>query len=455
VLPEKNNTDKSLILKYNVPAPRYTSYPTVPFWENNVSEPEWKEAVKKTFRLETFRNGISLYIHLPYCESLCTYCGCNTRITVNHSVELPYIETLLREWDLYCNLFDQKPVISEIHLGGGTPAFFSPENLEMLIRGILNKATLHPDYHFSFEAHPANTTTKHLVILYQLGFKRISIGVQDFNEKVLHAIHRQQTFQQIQQLVDYAGRIGYLSVNFDLIYGLPFQTMESQQNTLEKIISLKPDRIAYYSYAHVPWMKKAQRSFTESDLPVAEEKMNLYFLGKEKFLNAGYTDIGMDHFALPEDELCIAAKNKSLHRNFMGFTTTSTKLLIGLGVSAISDSWNAFVQNAKTIEEYTRKINNGTFSIHNSHLLSERDLIVRRKILELMCNHETSIKDPQGDDFLSGRLTEFIKDGLIVIENNKIIVSVKGKQFIRNICMQLDERLIAGERNNEMFSKAI
>lgn len=453
--PEKNNSDRELILKYNVPAPRYTSYPTVPFWENNVEQDHWKKAVRDSFRKENSSNGISLYIHLPYCESLCTYCGCNTRITVNHNVETPYIETLLQEWKLYVNLFSEKPVISEIHLGGGTPAFFSPSNLEKLISGILIDSDVHADYCFSFEAHPSNTTSAHLQTLYRLGFRRISIGVQDTDEKILKAIHRKQTFEQIKNLVNSARKAGYTSVNFDLIYGLPFQTTASQKENLKKILSLKPDRIAYYSYAHVPWLKKAQRSFTEADLPVPEEKLNLYFLGKKIFSEAGYSDIGMDHFALPSDELFSAAENKKLHRNFMGYTTTSSKLLIGLGVSAISDSWDTFIQNKKTIEEYSDEIRKGNFAIHNGHRLNENDLLLRKKILELMCNSETSVADLPDKSGLLKRLGIFVQDDLVRVENNTVKITEKGKQFIRNICMQFDERLISRENNQQLFSMSV
>lgn len=451
----KNKIEESLIEKYNVPAPRYTSYPTVPFWENDVSEEIWRSALKNTFLLENTINGISLYIHLPYCESLCTYCGCNTRITVNHSVELPYIEAVIEEWKLYQDLFVHKPVISEIHLGGGTPAFFSPENLGKLLHDILKNSVVHPQYNFSFEAHPKNTSLEHLKVLFGFGFKRISIGVQDLDEKILRSIHRDQTFEQVKECVENARAIGFTSVNFDLIYGLPFQTINTQKKTLNKIMELLPDRVAYYSYAHVPWLKKAQRSFTEEDLPANEDKLNLYFLGKELFNKAGLSDIGMDHFALSSDELFLAQKNNKLHRNFMGFTTTQSKLLIGLGVSAISDAWFAYIQNNKTIEGYFKEINNKKFAIHNGHLLTEIDLLVRKKILDLMCRHKTDISDFPDRNGLIKRLEKYKTDDLIEMNDMKIMITEKGKQFIRNICMELDLRLKEKKMGEQLFSKVV
>ncbi|HRD40356.1 MAG TPA: radical SAM protein, partial [Bacteroidia bacterium] len=271
----------NLISKYNIPVPRYTSYPTVPFWDKSPSLEEWKDLVKDCFNSTNSKDGISLYIHLPFCESLCTYCACNTRITVNHKVEEPYINTVLKEWDLYLELFNEKPLIREIHLGGGTPTFFTAENLKKLIQGILDKSNVALNAEFSFEAHPANTTIGHLITLYQLGFKRISFGIQDFDDKVQDAINRYQSFEEVKAIVDQCRAVGYTSVNFDLVYGLPFQTYASMQDTVEKVIALKPDRIAFYSYAHVPWIKPGQRKFTEKDLPVDDDKRKLYELGKE------------------------------------------------------------------------------------------------------------------------------------------------------------------------------
>ncbi|MEO8760911.1 MAG: oxygen-independent coproporphyrinogen III oxidase, partial [Bacteroidia bacterium] len=370
----------NLISKYNTPTPRYTSYPTVPYWDVIPTVEEWKQSVKFSFKESNNAQGISLYIHLPYCESLCTYCGCNTRITINHKVETPYIEAVLKEWNLYCLLFDEKPRIKEIHLGGGTPTFFSPENLKILIDGILSKAEIFDKADFSFEAHPNNTTFTHLETLYNLGFRRVSFGIQDFDPKVQQIINRIQSFEQVEKVVAEARSIGYTSINFDLIYGLPLQTRNSVTDTINKVQLLKPDRIAFYSYAHVPWIKPGQRSFTEADLPVDVEKRELYEIGCTKFKELGYEEIGMDHFALPSDSLCKAIKENTLHRNFMGYTHNSTQLMIGLGVSSISDTWYAFAQNVKTVEKYLAKVNASEFPLFRGHVLSKEDLIMRKHI---------------------------------------------------------------------------
>ena len=255
--------DARLLEKYNVPVPRYTSYPTVPSWQDNIDVPRWKE----TFRMDyNAGNGICLYIHLPFCESLCTYCGCNKKITTNHGVEDEYIDAVLKEWQLYTELMAEKPVIRELHLGGGTPTFFSPANLEKLLSGILTGSIIPEDREFSFEGHPNNTTAEHLQTLYDLGFRRVSFGIQDLDPEVQRVINRIQPFEQVKYVTEKAREIGYKSVNYDLIYGLPFQTEKTIINTILQTISLKPDRIAFYSYAHVPWTSRGQRLFDENDL---------------------------------------------------------------------------------------------------------------------------------------------------------------------------------------------
>lgn len=447
-----------LVTKYNIAAPRYTSYPTVPYWDNNLNEAKWIEHIKYSFAKYN-ADGISLYIHLPYCESLCTYCACNTRITVNHKVELPYIESVLKEWQLYLNQFGGKPLIKEIHLGGGTPTFFSPENLTYLLSNILSTVDISKDYDFSFEGHPGNTTKEHLQALYKLGFKRVSFGIQDFDEKVQDTINRYQTFEEVKQVLDNARQIGYTSINFDLVYGLPYQTVESINDTITKIISLKPERIAFYSYAHVPWLKPGQRKYSEKDLPADSYKRSLYETGKDLFLAANYSDIGMDHFALPDDGLFDAAKNGTLHRNFMGYTTNTTKLLVALGCSSISDSWDAFAQNIKTVEEYQKAVNEGHFPIFKGHVLTDEDLIIRQHILNIMCQNKTSWandveKFSNIPDTLD-RLKELEKDGLVQVNNDELIVTEIGKAFLRNICLCFDTRYWAKKPESAIFSSAV
>jgi oxygen-independent coproporphyrinogen-3 oxidase len=442
-----------LVTKYNIAAPRYTSYPTVPFWENNLVPSKWEEHVRTSF-IANNKEGISLYIHLPFCESLCTYCACNTRITVNHKVENVYIDAVLKEWQLYRTLFNASPRIKEIHLGGGTPTFFSPSNLQRLISGILEDSEVADSHDFSFEGHPNNTTLEHLQVLFKLGFRRVSFGIQDFDEKVQVAINRLQPFENVQNAFKMAREVGYTSINADLVYGLPFQDISSVRDTVEKTIFLKPDRIAFYSYAHVPWLKPGQRKYSEKDLPKDTEKRMLYETGKAMFKEAGYDDIGMDHFALPEDELFKAFTNRALHRNFMGYTTNTTKLLIGLGCSSISDAHTAYSQNIKTVEEYQSTVMSGQLPVSKGHVLSSQDIRVRANILDLMCRHET-ILYPTEDEYaldVKSRLTEFLLDGLVNLNGQKVIVTQAGLQFLRNICLAFDEKYWYKIPSQQIFS---
>ena len=451
----------SIVQKYNVPGPRYTSYPTVPYWEEEKFHLEdWKRTLLKSFKESNASEGISLYIHLPFCESLCTFCGCNKRITKRHEVEDPYITAVIKEWKLYCDLFPRKPIIKEIHLGGGTPTFFSPENLERLINGIFQYATKAEEHEFSFEGHPNNTTKQHLQTLYDLGFRRVSFGVQDYSPKVQEAIHRIQPFHNVAKVTFWAKEIGYTSVGHDLIFGLPFQTLADVKDTIDKTKSLQPDRLAFYSYAHVPWIKgNGQRGFKDEDLPKDDEKRMLYEEGKKQLAQNGYHEIGMDHFALENDSMFTSFKEGKLHRNFMGYTASKTQLMIGLGVSSISDSWYSFAQNEKTIEDYYTHLAEDQLPIFRGHVLTPEDLIIRRHILNLMCQFTTSWKDktldfPELPSVLAS-LEEMQDDGLLSIQDETIIVTEKGKPFVRNICMAFDLRLIRKAPETKLFSMTI
>ena len=400
------------------------------------------------------------FIFLPFCESLCTFCGCHKRITKRHEVEHPYIEAVLKEWQLYCNLFPSKPKIKEIHLGGGTPTFFSPENLERLIHGILSKADLADEYEFSFEGHPNNTTREHLQKLFDLGFRRVSFGVQDYSPKVQEAIHRVQSFHNVAKVTFWAREIGYTSISHDLIYGLPFQTLEDVVDTIEKTKSLSPDRLAFYSYAHVPWIKgNGQRGFKDEDVPKDEEKRKLYEVGKQLLAFKGYKEIGMDHFALRTDSLYHSFKQNKLHRNFMGYSSSKTQLMIGLGVSSISDSWYSFAQNEKKLEDYYQVVNSGKLPIFRGHLLTPEDLKIRKHILNLMCQFETSWKDESNyfDEIpeILIQLKEMESDNLLVILNDGIQITEAGKPFVRNICMAFDLLLKRKTPDTALFSMTV
>lgn len=450
-----------LIRKYNIPGPRYTSYPTVPYWdENTFSTEQWKQSFIKSFEESNDKDGISLYIHLPFCESLCTFCACHKRITKQHSVERPYIEAVLREWEIYLGLLGKKPIIRELHLGGGTPTFFSPDNLKFLLENIFKNAAVANHHEFSFEGHPNNTTAKHLSTLYHLGFKRVSFGVQDYDPKVQKTINRIQPFENVQAVTLAARSIGYESVSHDLIFGLPFQTWNSMSETIEKTKSLKPDRIAFYSYAHVPWIKGVgQRGYDEKDLPTPDQKRELYEKGKDLLAALGYIEIGMDHFALPTDSLYESMQRKTIHRNFMGYSSSSTQLMIGLGMSAISDSWYAFAQNEKSVEGYIEKIEQGILPVVRGHILNQEDLVVRRHILNLMCLLETSWENeemnfPEMPDVMD-RLQEMQNDGLVVLEDKHLKVTQKGRGFVRNVAMAFDLRLIRHQPESRIFSMTI
>lgn len=448
----------NLVSKYNVAAPRYTSYPTVPYWEQSSwSLDGWLDQVRRTFS-QSGGGGVSIYVHLPYCESLCTYCGCNTRITKNHQVEDPYIGSVLKEWSLYRQLLGgQKILLNELHLGGGTPTFFSPENLHRLITGILQHMEINSNASLSFEAHPANTSKAHLQTLYDLGFRRLSLGVQDFDQQVQDIINRKQTKADVWRVMEEARAVGYTSVNFDLVYGLPLQTIATVRDTVLKSIVLRPERISFYSYAHVPWMKPGQRRFTELDLPSGNEKLQLYHVGKQLIAEAGYKDVGMDHFALPGDELFVSADEGKLHRNFMGYTDRYTPLLIGLGVSSISDAWGAFAQNVKTVEAYHTLIGNGEFPLAKGHIHTAEDLKLRRNILDIMCKGHTQLDGSQikNADQIMQRLMPLQGDGLIAIDESHIQVTETGRSFLRNICMAFDNRMHRQKQKEQLFSSAI
>ncbi|MBS9767299.1 MAG: oxygen-independent coproporphyrinogen III oxidase [Flavobacteriaceae bacterium] len=452
--------NKKLIQKYNIPGPRYTSYPTVPFWDKEgIAIEDWKSTVVKSFNESNQNEGISLYIHLPFCVSLCTFCACHKKITKRHSVEMSYIETVLKEWNLYCDLFSEKPRIREIHLGGGTPTFFSAENLRNLIEGLFKKAEKCKDFELSYEAHPNHTSKEQIVTLYELGARRNSFGIQDYDPVVQKAINRIQTFEQVKQTNDWSREVGYTSISHDLIFGLPFQKEKSIRDTIEKTISLKPDRIAYYSYAHVPWVKGVgQRGFDENDLPKDEEKRHLYELGKQLFFDNGYVEIGMDHFALPTDSMYKAMKENKLHRNFMGYTAGKTQLMIGLGMSSISDSWFAFAQNEKSVKDYISRVENNEIPIFRGHLLTKEDLIIRQHILNLMCHLETEFNlglSEETQQQIKNRLQEMVADDLLYFEGKKLIVKEKGRMFVRNICMTFDLRLIRNKPETRIFSMTI
>ncbi len=448
----------SLLKKYDVPTPRYTSYPTVPCWDvDSFTNEQWLDSVLKSFDESNEEKGISLYIHLPFCESLCTYCACTTRITKNHNVEIPYIRAILKEWENYKKIFKRSPIIRELHLGGGTPTFFEAKNLRWLITEILEDVLIHDEYEFSFEGHPNNTTYEHLKTLFDLGFKRVSFGVQDLDEKVQQTIHRIQPFENLQRVTNQARAIGYESISYDLIYGLPFQTPFTVSDTIDKVLTLKPDRLAFYSYAHVPWLKPGQRGYEDNDLPSHALKRHLYEIGRHTLKKNDYADIGMDHFALRHDTLFKAHVAGKLHRNFMGYTTSNTDLLIGLGASAISDAKYAYAQNTKKVEEYLLEIKENGSAVSKGHILTDEDLLIRQCILEISCHAKLNqelfrqVIDPP----MLESLLVMEREGILYLHDDCLQVTTHGEPFIRNICSVFDQRMNRDQNQAQVFSKAI
>jgi oxygen-independent coproporphyrinogen-3 oxidase len=444
-----------LFAKYDVPAPRYTSYPTVPFWTDSPTTEQWLSELNNACVDEA--TTWSLYFHLPFCESLCTFCACNTVITRDHGREENYIDLLSTEWRLYSHrvpALRERPLLG-LHLGGGTPTFFSAENLERILKPILADSRVDADqFEASVEVHPGHTTRAQLITLRGLGFTRISIGVQDFDPEVQRLVNRHQPYDVTKSVTDIARELGYTSVNYDLIYGLPRQNTDRFSETIEKTIELRPDRIALYSFALVPWIKPAQRSYSDDDLPRAGEKRALYELAREMLANAGYLEIGMDHFALPHDGMAEAQRNGTLHRNFQGYTERRTQVLLGLGVSAISETPTCFHQNEKAFPVYERRIRQGEIPTLRGHLLTEEDRRLREQILTFMTRFEVDLRPEQSDD-ATVFLEPLVGDGLVELRDQKLILTERGRPFLRNACMFFDRRLRQQEQRPKLFSQAL
>ena len=456
------DSTSDLLKKYDVPGPRYTSYPTILHWTDMPTVDEWIESVSDSLDLtERHGNGAAIYVHIPFCRSLCTYCGCNSRITCSPTVGRAYVKTCLTEWELYrARLSRSQPIpLAELHLGGGTPTFLSPAELDELIGGILKHANPTLDAEFSVESDPRVTQPEHLSALYRLGFRRLSLGIQDFDPVVQLAVNRVQTEEQVRAITEEARALGFSSINYDLIYGLPFQNLQSIEQTIAAVTRLRPDRIAFYAYAHVPWVKPGQRHFTERDLPSGDEKRALYEFGRRLLTAEGYREIGMDHFALESDVLYQVSLRKTLHRNFMGYAPRFVSPLIGLGVSSISDCSDAFVQNEKTLELYEERVARGEIPIFRGHKLNKEDVILRRHILNLMTRFKTSWDTPEVYvpylDSVAERLEPLEHDELVKLKGKTCEVTDVGRPFLRNICMAFDACLARDNSATQLFSRTI
>ncbi len=447
---------KDLYAKYDVPAPRYTSYPTVPYWEINPTTDQWINHLRQT--LSKTESSWSMYLHIPFCESLCTFCGCNNIITKDHKRETPYIENILKEWSLYLEKVPElktKP-LKNIHLGGGTPTFLDAQSLVSLLTPILSQIVFDKkDFEGSIEVDPRRTNAEQLKALFELGFNRVSMGVQDFNPEVQRLVNRIQPYEVTANLTRVAREIGYTSVNFDLIYGLAKQTAASMKETAEATVSLRPDRIALYSFALVPWIKPQQRLFEDADLPKASEKRELYDVARTVLLENGYVEIGMDHFALATDNLALAMNEKRLHRNFMGYTDQRTDVLLGLGVSSISETPYSFHQNEKVLPLYESALSDGRIPTLRGHLLTDEDRVRRAQILKLMTEFEVSFTDADQEEKAREFLDVMIQDSLVEIHDHKLVVKKAGRPFLRNACVFFDERLKVKQPQTKIFSQSI
>lgn len=444
-----------LIRKYDIPAPRYTSYPTVPYWERMPEPGEWIASLKKS--LAKPDSSWALYLHIPYCETLCTFCGCNTTITKNHKVEDPYVRRLKHELELYLAQVPElaERPLSHLHLGGGTPTFLSEEKLEDLLSFILGKLKKAPDFEGSIEVDPRRTRVSQIEILRRHGFERLSLGVQDFDQEVQKIIHRYQTYEQTASLTLAARDLGYRSINYDLIYGLPKQTKDTIRSMVEKTLVLRPERIALYSFALVPWIKPGQKLFKDEDLPQGEAKRELYEIAKEMLFAGGYREIGMDHFALPTDNLSRALDSKKLHRNFMGYTDRRTDVLLGLGVSAISETPEAFLQNEKVLPKYEGQIDRDLIPGVRGHVLNAEDRAAREQILQLMTLEETHFLSFEQAADVKEFLAEMVNDDLVEITPDRIRIKPQGRAFLRNICLAFDMRFRRARPSTKTFSQSI
>jgi oxygen-independent coproporphyrinogen-3 oxidase len=446
-------TMSELFEKYDVPVPRYTSYPTVPSWSAQPTTDSWIASVKRA--LNAPDASLALYAHIPFCESLCTYCGCNTVITRNHERGQPYIDLLFRELDWYCARAPRLASIPlrQLHLGGGTPTFLSPEELGRLLDGLRARLTVDSGFEGSIEVDPRVTTRAHLETVRARGVTRLSLGVQDIDTEVQRLINRHQTLEQTTDLMRHARALGFDSINIDLVYGLPGQTPESARVLAEAIVRINPDRLAVYSFARVPWIKPAQRKFTDEQIPAGAEKRRLYEIIREPLLAGGYLELGLDHFARPADPLARAAVERRMHRNFMGYTEVRTDVLLGLGVSAISETPDCYHQNEKVITVYERRVQSGELPTLRGHHLTPGEQARRTVIMGILTEAHLTLDAAAGDTHRTA-LASLAEDGLIEWSDTELRVTDLGRAFLRNIAAVFDAGL-AGAGDGPRYSKSI
>ena len=452
---------EQFVVRYNKPGPRYTSYPTAPVWTNSFGPKDFENAIAAADKKSS---PVSLYMHLPFCESLCLFCACNVVIQKNKSVTPPYLSILKKEVDRIARGVSRDRQVAQFHWGGGTPTYLSPDQIEDLFTYTKERFTFAPDAEIGIEVDPRVTTPAHMESIRKMGFNRLSMGVQDFKPEVQKAVHRIQPYELTRDLIATARQLGFDSINVDLIYGLPHQTADSFAHTVEQIVGLSPDRIAMFSYAHVPWLKKQQGSFVKF-LPEGMLKFDIFRNGLLKFLEAGYLYIGMDHFAKENDELAVSQRNRTLHRNFQGYTTKAGADLYGMGITAISGIQDTYAQNYRDIPSWEKAVNENGIATMRGYHLSADDIIRREVISRLLC-HTVIVKDEISrqfridfDDYFApelDRLKQPQEDGLVVLSDKEIRTAWLGRIFIRNLAMVFDPYLEKQQLESKpLFSKTL
>lgn len=458
---EKHELDVETFLPYNKPGPRYTSYPTAVEFDESFDDRAFSQALQN--ESGTSSRPLSLYVHLPFCPNLCYFCGCHSLITRDRSRIDRYLDYLKREMNLFVEQIDPDRPVSQIHWGGGTPSYLSPEQIQTLMDALRNRFSIRADAEIGAEVDPRGCTEDHLEALRESGFNRISMGIQDFHPQVQEAINRIQSEEDVRTLVEQCRTMGFESINMDLMYGLPHQTPETFDNTLSSVIELNPDRLAVYSYAHVPWKKPHQKAIPEEELPEPKTKLQLFLNTIRTLTRNGYEYIGMDHFAKPDDDLTIAQKNGTLQRNFQGYFTHSGSDLLGFGISGISTLENVYAQNIKDEKSYFERIDEGRLATFRGYRLTGDDPLRRTVIMELMCNlslQKSKVEeryDIQFDRYFQEertKLSPFRKDGLLEESENELRVTDRGRLVIRNICMVFD-RYLDTRVVDERFSNTI
>lgn len=439
--------DSQLIKNYDLAGPRYTSYPTAPQFRESFSAMALQNAIARSNRSG---RPLSLYFHIPFCDTLCYYCGCNKVVTHNKNRALPYLERMIQEMALYADVIDQSRKVKQLHWGGGTPTFISDHEMEVLMRATQRLFNLDSHGEFSIEIHPGRVSISTMQHLRLLGFNRVSMGIQDFDSRVQLAVNRFNSFAQVRDLVSALRQQAYDSISMDLIYGLPFQSLHSISDTLEKIIELSPDRLSIFNYAHMPHLFKSQQLIAEQDLPSPGQKLEMLHLCIERLQAAGYTYIGMDHFAKPDDDLAIAQQEGRMQRNFQGYSTHGDCDLLAFGVSSISRIDNVYLQNAKELNAYQQKLDMELLPFERGFTLNEEDELRRYVINQLICHFHLDFSelarrfDINPTHHFSNelqQLTPMVEDGLLDINQQGIEVHNKGRMLIRRICMVFDEYL--------------